>query len=419
MKNSPKNNEDTLEDLAFDYLNRDMTLLLVLNFLNHPMNTENSLYINVEKIFQFDAGNIGSVKSEFFDTGDYTSDRDMLMHWIKGIESDLEIIKLELFHIEFFASLPSICIEEIIKESSPLPDEHFQNYVSYCEKILKKSFSIQNRIGNDFQKMGDYEQTYDFITPDQYGDHSDIICFIPHAFDLKFRVKNDQSKELRAITQSFIASFSKDFYKSTLPNYLEKRVAFSLQLENFYKYVSALPRLGSVVNVPFSALIEEEEFEVVKVLFHLEQNNIIEKINWFDTDSWKVDFLQGLDSEYIHHDNMKKTRLTEIKEIGLSINENTGDVTLGTKRESFNPESREFKVLKCLLHSPDFQANYKKLISAYSENYSELSLTSQKKDLVEIIRNVKNRLGILPKKTRVNNDIFENSKSMGYRIKVP
>jgi hypothetical protein len=99
----------------------------------------------------------------------------------------------------------------------------------------------------------------------------------------------------------------------------------------------------------------------------------------------------------------------QLKKCKLHINRNTGDVELNGIKNNFNPESQEFKVLCKLAISKDYKATYEDLLgnNPTKPNKRNLSFT---------IRNIKETLDILPKRTAKNKDIIGNIKNHGYRL---
>lgn len=103
------------------------------------------------------------------------------------------------------------------------------------------------------------------------------------------------------------------------------------------------------------------------------------------------------------------------KELPLTLHLRTGDFTFYQTSGNFSPATPEFKVLSALYNDKDYQATYLTLIQAYRPNVEEDS-KSQKDDLYSVIKNIKEKLDILPETETSNKDIFANIKNYGYRL---
>jgi hypothetical protein len=95
----------------------------------------------------------------------------------------------------------------------------------------------------------------------------------------------------------------------------------------------------------------------------------------------------------------------------LIFNKNTGYVKLNNfeAKENINPKSQEAKTLLKLMTSMDHQTTYQDLLD------KDISKT-KKRNLSFIIRNLKQTLGILPKKKAKNKDCIKNIKLYGYKL---
>lgn len=101
--------------------------------------------------------------------------------------------------------------------------------------------------------------------------------------------------------------------------------------------------------------------------------------------------------------------------IRLHLNPRTGDFAFHHTSGNFSPVTPEFKVLSALYNDKDNQVSYLSLIQAYRPNINEDS-KSQKDDLYSVIKNIKEKLNILPATETSNPDIFQNIKNLGYRL---
>lgn len=99
----------------------------------------------------------------------------------------------------------------------------------------------------------------------------------------------------------------------------------------------------------------------------------------------------------------------------LSFNSRTGDFVFYNAKGNLPIGGQEFKVFSTLYNAPDFQAEYLKLIQSYNPSV-EVAHKAYRDDLFVIIRNLKERLNILPTTKTSNPDIFKNNKKIGYRL---
>lgn len=108
---------------------------------------------------------------------------------------------------------------------------------------------------------------------------------------------------------------------------------------------------------------------------------------------------------------IEKKQIIEISVYGgtLIVDEGTGFVELNKVGDTLNLAGKEFKVILTLVKGGNHQAKYSELVSG-DDNVSNRAL------LVGTIRDLKETLGILPKKSSKNKDIIQNIKKYGYKI---
>jgi hypothetical protein len=99
----------------------------------------------------------------------------------------------------------------------------------------------------------------------------------------------------------------------------------------------------------------------------------------------------------------------QLKTGTLTINKNTGFISLNKAKDELNPESQELKTIVILATNKNYQATYAELLN------NNVSKTT-KRNLAFRIRNIKKSLGILPIKNSKNKDIFKNNKLYGYKL---
>jgi len=99
----------------------------------------------------------------------------------------------------------------------------------------------------------------------------------------------------------------------------------------------------------------------------------------------------------------------------FSFNIRTGDFKLGGVQGVFSPASQEYKVLCTIWEDKDHQASYLSLLQAYMPSVEHAGKV-YKDQLRIVIRNIKERFGILPKSKAKNSDIFKAIRGFGYRL---
>jgi hypothetical protein len=131
------------------------------------------------------------------------------------------------------------------------------------------------------------------------------------------------------------------------------------------------------------------------------------KCNWYDN---KRDRYQNRLNQF--HATFLKTLE---KPADFQFDLKTGDFIFYNTHGNLPLGGQEFKVFSTLYSSLDFQADYLRLIKSYNPTV-EIAQKSHRDDLFVIIRNLKERLNILPATKTSNSDIFKNNKKIGYRL---
>lgn len=92
---------------------------------------------------------------------------------------------------------------------------------------------------------------------------------------------------------------------------------------------------------------------------------------------------------------------------------NTGYFKYKKTEGTLSPKSKELKFLNCLWLSPSHQASYEELL-----NKKEKATSYDKNMLTEIIKSLKRKLNILPKKANCNPDIIKSVSKYGYKLNI-
>ena len=118
---------------------------------------------------------------------------------------------------------------------------------------------------------------------------------------------------------------------------------------------------------------------------------------------------------------LEKNSSTETKKeepktmIPLKLNFRTGDFDFYKTKGTFSPSTQEFKILSLLLNSEDYQSDYLSLYQAIFPSTTEIR-KAHIDTLTQIVRNIKERLEILPKAKAKNFNIVKNLPKVGYRL---
>ena len=106
---------------------------------------------------------------------------------------------------------------------------------------------------------------------------------------------------------------------------------------------------------------------------------------------------------------------TEIKPF---LNLNTGDFMYFGKQGNFPISGQDFKILRILQDSIDKPVPYLKLIQAIIPSVTEVREV-HKMALRDVIKNIKRKLGVLPKGSASKPDPIKMVRQHGYRLEIP
>ncbi len=147
---------------------------------------------------------------------------------------------------------------------------------------------------------------------------------------------------------------------------------------------------------------KEEQKIILKMLL---EKRYIEKLEFFENYRVAQIFLpQNRDEEELDIISVK------LKSGTIELNKSTGFIKFNKVESFINIKSNEFKVLLNLLSSKDYQASYENLLG------EEKTTKVDRRLLGFTIRNIKQTIGILPKKDAKNKDCIQNIKNWGYKL---
>jgi hypothetical protein len=279
----------------FDYFNTD-TNLLSLHILLEGFYRGQNIF-TLEQFLKGEYWKIEEITDEIRDTQDYGSVEDLVLHQIMQIIRDLKLGKIKRVSITDLYGMT----EEVVREALEKKDSTEED-VMYYTGILREIQDLEairhqqreaefktNKEGMKFDRANANRVNF---TEDNFHRHIEYISKISAPF-IELEVDFDQkgANQLNSDIDDLLFSFSQDDFIEKKPTYKNKRYYFTKQLENFFEYIKTLPEIDGYVNVPFSAL-QEQGFEVIKIMSYLERETRIKVRNWNDTELWNVKFHQ-------------------------------------------------------------------------------------------------------------------------------
>lgn len=283
--------KDVITEENFDFFNRDVNLLCIFILLEGFYRGQNVFTLN--QFLKGDYWSIDEIKEEVLDTNDFSSAQDLVLQQVLFILEELELGRIRRMSVSNVSSL----LEKVVREAVLLKDGSDEDVLYYTGAIneicgLSKLRDTQRMEAIKKEKKYDFatSQRVDFESEREASKHINYIASIASPF-IEFEISfNDQNAhDVHEATNDYLSSFSQDNYVEKKPTYREKRHYFSKQIECFYEYVSRLPFIDNSVNIPFTAL-KENDFEIVKILGYLETEKRAKVRNWNDTELWNVKF---------------------------------------------------------------------------------------------------------------------------------
>ena len=325
--------ENVTNEKNFNYLNTDVYLLTIHILLEGFYRGQ-----GVFTLDQFLKGNywkIEEISDEIRDTNDFSSVEDMVLHQVFSIVEGLNLGKIRRLSIKDISGLLELVVRKAVKTENQIEDDivYYTGVINEIYDLRKLSEAkieevIKKKKGADFRGM---INGLNFDTADEALKHLNYIASIaaPH-IELEISFIDKVAYEIDEAIDGYLYSFSQDSFIDQKPAYRQKRYYFSKQLENFYNYIRELPVIDGSVNIPFSSL-EEQGFEVIKVLSYLEREKRTKVRNWNDVDMWNVKFhvtpitLASFFGQEISGQNQEPDRGLKLN---LSFSMQTGIMTL-------------------------------------------------------------------------------------------
>jgi len=165
---------------------------------------------------------------------------------------------------------------------------------------------------------------------------------------------------------------------------------------------------------------ERKHIQIFKILREFEKEGLIRaRVNFsFITkiptlaDSWVVEFIAQ--EKFLKIWEKERKKVGEWKLCGkFGFNLNDGSAIYGKVETNFRPESKEYKILKLLLNSPNKRVSADEIVKTIYGKGEASSV--DKRQLAFLIRNIKRKLRIIGKnKLKENRNIFKACN--GYKI---
>lgn len=326
--------QPTIEE-HLHYFNSDKNLL-ILQILLEGFERRQSVF-TLDEFVKGSYWKIGEIQSEILDTNDFGSIEDFVIQQVLQVVEELNIGKTISMHVTGLYNL-----SEVIARAAVTSKDADENNIGFfaaaitelsdLRKMQEAQF-IQARETGQKYNPGDFDRVE--LPDSSFGKYIDTIAQLaPSHIEMEIGSGDAHTKEkatVREVIKEYLHDFSKDKYLDEKPTYLEKRLYFSKQIENFHNYIKNFPIIDHAINIPFSSL-RENGFEIVKMLSYLEENHRAKVRNWNDAELWNVRFevtpitlasLLGQEDASGH-----KTVSGEIK-LNLSFAHQTGTMLLG------------------------------------------------------------------------------------------
>lgn len=278
-----------------DIINKDLDLLLLLIFIEAYK--EGKIELRLTDLIKGNYWDQSDIKDEVFDTNDYGSIEDMALEQIAFLIEDQRLGNVAGVSIDnpnqalldavYKATElgPSATKEDVMGIATAVEQITFleQQNTRIKEKLVEENPDKIREIVQDKSIFIDRNRNY--IRALQ-----GIVIEIPEHITLHFIYDEKGIDNFEKEISKYINGFKQDKYIDELPRYQEKRLYFTQQIENFYRYISNLNIVGDTLNIPFS-ILSERTFEAVKILRYLEESGLAE-LRWSYEGSWKVKFFE-------------------------------------------------------------------------------------------------------------------------------
>ena len=269
----------------------------------------------------------------------------------------------------------------------------YHNVYSYVDWIVKnpKLNSVLEKMGNEYRskniKIWDGKTNTKEDSEERSRQTTKLERFDAYCFYTSFEVR--------------IYWMLDEYYKTSEPDYAQNPCALlmlkgikNIPRKEWSKLKNELPNRWSLSNL-----------KMYNKWYEGQRKNYEIELKQFHTE-----FIAELTKT-------KNQNLPEINEklTGFRFNPQTGDFSYFKTKGTIALGTNEFKIFSLLYSRIGIFVDHLTIYKALNTNNIEVK-KSQKSALSQVIRNIKEKLEILPKDKAVNPDIFENTPKGGYRL---
>jgi hypothetical protein len=240
----------------FEYINNELDLLFILIFLECFHHGKDVL--NFADFFKGNYWDIDDVRSEISDTNDFYSIPDMVMEQTVFIFEDTRMGKILEVGIDDLDGALEDVLVQIASIGSENAKKEAPNYTFFLDQLYflkdlqqKKQMALMEANPDKIGEIIRNKNKDIFFSKDEtyFKKLQPIAMEAPK--HILFRVIYNEVKvqEIEDEVLAYLTDFSKDKYleQEKLPRYKEKRLHFTEQIENFYRYISRLNLIGDTV----------------------------------------------------------------------------------------------------------------------------------------------------------------------------
>lgn len=271
---------------TFDYFNSDIKLLALHILLEGFYRGQNIFTLD-----QFLKGNywkIDEISDEIRDTNDYGSIEDLVYQQVIMMVNDLKLGKIKRISVNNLSGLTEEIIRQAVNEKNAT-----ENEVMMYSAMIDEVYDLKKIRDAEIEKEGKFDRkkwnTIDFTEDNFYRNIKTLSQIGASFIEIEIDFNEKYANKVNDDIGDYLDNFYQDDFIDKKPIYRQKRFYFSKQIENFFEYIKRFPVVDGCINIPFSAL-EEDGFEVIKILSYLEKETRLKVRNWNDTELWNVKF---------------------------------------------------------------------------------------------------------------------------------
>ncbi len=353
---------EELQELQFDIFNSDINLLSVHILLEAFARGQNTLIL--ADFIKGDYWKIDEISDEARDTGDFSSTQDLVLSQVLHTIDYLRLGEVKKISVVSINGVLDAVLKEALT-SDPKKDE-LDDMAGYYSAVIDNIYDLKKISHENIEKLHRRKKTYDGeewrkyynrvdLTKDNYHRHLEYIVAIGAPFiEIEVEFSKKGMQRLEREMRNFVFTFANDDLIEREPNYRDKRLYFSKQLENLVEYVNKFPSIYGEVNIPFEAL-SENGFEFVKVVSVLEYLGKLKVRNWGDKSLWNIRFAHTpvtVQSLALSNEPEEIEADQEKLKSDLSFSEEKGKLKIGDKEASFRKGTRQYHFVRIIFSEP-------------------------------------------------------------------